>query len=414
MKSYKEMFPIFKNYPDLVYLDSAATCQRPEDLMQALSDYYLHYNSNIGRGSYELADLGAKKYHESKKTIASFFDTNILNIAMTYGATDSLNQAAFVVEQELIKLPDDKKKGYIIISCAEHHANILPWLRLAHNHELKIHMSSVEEMINPELIEQSIQDKAIAYICSHVSNVTGEVLPIEKWIHEAEKNSAFSVIDGSQAVASFRISLDKLNCDFYAFSAHKMYGPMGVGVLYMSRKILKSHSEPLRLGGGIVDDVIVNQEKSSLLGYSIIDNIEKYEAGTPNAANVYAFAKTIEWMLNNQWYNCIMFMSVLGKYLHQQLVDNDFKVLEFSPELPKTHISSFITPGVHSHDVGTFLSKQHIAVRSGKHCAYPLYSVLDINSSTRASIGLYNTHQDIDKLIINLKLAQKFFNKDYV
>lgn len=411
MKSYKEMFPIFKNHPELIYLDSAATCQKPQELMDALSEYYSLYNSNIGRGSYQLADQSYKKYHDSKQTIANFFHTTILNIAITYGATDSLNQAAYFVEQELHHLPTNKKNGYIVISCAEHHSNILPWIRLAQKHHLHIHLTSPEELLDPSLISNEIKEKSIAYVISHVSNVTGEILPIEKWISLSKIYNAYSIIDGSQAVGSFRVFLDKLECDFYAFSAHKMYGPMGIGILYVSNDMLKKETTPIRLGGGIVDDVPTSNinGQTTIKSFSIIKNIEQFEAGTPNVANTYAFAKTIDWMVSIQWFNCIMYMSSLGKYLHSQLKKNGYKILEISPLLDKTHIASFIVPGIHSHDVGTFLAKHHIAVRAGKHCAYPLYDILDINSSNRASIGLYNTHQDIDNLINNLKIARKFF-----
>lgn len=413
MKSYKEMFPIFNNYPDLIYMDSAATCQKPQHMIDSLSEFYTTYNSNIGRGAYKLADLASEKYHESKFTIANFFNTTSLNIAFTYGATDSLNQAANLIEQDIKKLPTIKKDGYIIISCAEHHSNILPWMRLAEKNNLKTYLTTIDELLDPSLIDIKIKEKSIAYICSHVSNVTGEILPIDKWISESKKYNSYSVIDGSQAVGSFRVELSKLNCDFYAFSAHKMYGPMGIGILYISNELLKKNNQPTRLGGGIVDDISTVEDSlhnKNLTTYSLIDNIEKFEAGTPNVANAYAFAQTINWMLSIQWFNCIMFMSSIGKHMNKRLKEHNVKVLEFSTDLNKTHISSFIVPGIHSHDVGTFLAQNNIAVRSGKHCAYPLYDVLDINSSTRASVGLYNTYENVEALIVNIDIAKKFFS----
>lgn len=411
MQCYKDMFPIFTKYPELNYMDSASTCQKPKFMIDSLSEFYSDYNSNIGRGAYPLADSALRIYEDSKTTIAKFFNTISENIAFTYSATDSLNQIAYFIEQQLENLPSSKKNGYLILSFAEHHSNILPWMRLAKKHNLKTYLSSIEELLDPSIIPNEVKEKSIAYICSHVSNITGEILPIEKWIAESKLYNSYSVIDGSQAVGSFRVDLQKLFCNFYAFSAHKMYGPIGIGVLFMSTEILNKKNEPFRLGGGIVDDILTqNNEHFELISYNLVDSINKFEAGSPNVANAYAFAKTIDWMLSIQWYNCTMFMSALGKYMYKSLTKNDIKFVEFSPELKKTHIASFIVPNVHSHDMATFLAKKGISVRAGKHCAYPLYDVLGVNSSTRASIGLYNTNKNIDDLVNNIHLAKQFFS----
>lgn len=411
MKSYKDDFPIFKEYPDMIYLDSAATCQKPQRVIDSFATFYSKYNANIGRGSYPLADLAQQKYNESKKTVADFFSTKSSNVIFTYGATDSLNQSAFMLSQLIHQHPNKKT---LIISLAEHHSNLLPWIRLAKDCHLNIHFCNAQETVNPNLIADDIKNNALAFIFTHVSNVTGEILPASSWINTAKTYGAYSIVDGSQAVGSFRVNFDKLLADFYSFSSHKMYGPMGVGALLVSDRVLKQNVEPLRLGGGIVDDVdtFIYKNRMILDSYSLIDGNEKYETGTPNLANIYAMAEGIRWMLDDsQWYNAVTYMNRLSSYMYKSLEKNGIQRLRIDNTLEQTHIASFVLSDIHSHDVGSFLHTKNIAVRTGKHCAYPLYEGLNINSSTRISIGLYNTTADIDKLIEAVKSAQDFFKK---
>jgi cysteine desulfurase/selenocysteine lyase len=408
MQSYKDYFPIFKEHPNLIYLDSAATCQKPLKMIQSFSDFYTKFNANIGRGAYPLADSAQKVYNDSKRVIADFFDSNLDNMFFTYGATDSLNQVADIILQ-ISQIHPHKK--YLILSMVEHHSNILPWIKLVNNHGLKIYVTNTFETIKPSLIPLEVQENALAFICSHVSNVTGEILPIQDWIKTAHDNNAFSIIDGSQAVGACRVRINDLKCDFYLLSAHKMYGPMGLGLLFCSTKVLKYNPQPLRLGGGIVDNVlsIKEQDNISIVNYELISSIERFEAGTPNLANIYAFAQTINWMLESQWHNALTYMTVLSNYMYDRLCEHSIKTLRIDKSLDRTHIAAITIEGLHPHDLGTYLGQKNICIRSGKHCAYPLYDALNVNSSARISIGLYNNHQEINSTIDEIKNAINFF-----
>lgn len=413
MKSYKDNFPIFKNYPDMIYLDSAATCQKPEMVINAFGYFYSHLNANIGRGSYHLADLAQDTYNESKKTVANFFSVKPNQVVFTYGATDGLNQAAYMLQDIYNKKL--LKKKYIIVSALEHHSNILPWIRMANNLGLTIYTCTIEETFDPETISKEILNHTFVMSTTHVSNVTGEIVPVNEWTRVAQEHGSFSVIDGSQAVSFFRIRIDKIESDFYLFSAHKMYGPMGVGALLLSEKVLNIKPDPFRLGGGIVEDVpthIVSNQIQLTNEYILTEDTERYETGTPNLANIYAMAQAINWMLSYQWYNAITYMDVLSEYLYSNLNAIGIEPLKSHKKSKQTHVASFVVKGIHSHDIGTFLHKKNIAARSGKHCAYPLYDTLNINSSTRYSIGIYNTHADIDKAVAAIEEARAFFTKD--
>lgn len=392
--SIKNNFPLLRNN-NLIYLDNASTTQKPKIMIDSLVEYYTKYNSNIGRGTYDLASLSEKCYYSSKAKISSFFGADPKNTIFTSGSTDSLNLSAYIAQQNI-------KKKYIILPISEHHANILIWQRLAKQNNLKLHWIYDPKLIeNPYDIDKDILSNTAILTISQVSNVTGEVYPIKKWCQLAKEIDAISIIDGSQAVASLNINIKDLDCDFYSFSAHKLYGPMGLGVLFIKNKFL--NSQPLKLGGGIIEDV-------ELFSHEYIEDISKFEAGTPNVANVFAFSNTLNFLEQNNWDKLLNKNHELGTYLTNSLEKINIKPLTLG-NFQKTHISSFSLNNIHSHDVGTFLSKNNIAVRVGKHCTYPLHKHLKINSSIRASIGIYNTKNDIDSLIESINNCSNYFNK---
>ena len=255
--------------------------------------------------------------------------------------------------------------------------------------------------MNPYNIPQDILDNTAIMSIAHVSNVTGEEYPISKWCELTKKIGAISVIDGAQSITSLKIDISKINCDFFSFSAHKLYGPMGLGVLFINDKFL--HHQPMKLGGGIIEDVETTH-------HTFIDESSRFEAGTPNIANAYAFSKVITWLEENHWDKLLEQTHILGEYLENELKKLNLNPLEINSKFTKTHISSFVIPGVHSHDVGTFLSQKNIAVRVGKHCAYPFHKYLNVNSSIRVSIGIYNTKDDIDEFILAIKDCIIYFN----
>lgn len=393
----KKHFPIFQNYPDLVYLDNAASSHKPQVLIDALSFFYSNHNSNIGRGVYKLAELAQTDYDESKEIISRFFSCKAQNVVYTSGATESLNLASHISAQFI------KNKKYIVLPITEHHANVLIWQKLAEKLNLQLYWVEQPELIeNPLLLPPEVISNCGIFAFAHVSNVTGEVFPAKKWCNLAKQIGAITVIDGSQAVTSLEVDLQDLDCDLYAFSAHKLYGPMGLGVLIISEKLL--NATPLKLGGGIIEDV-------SKTGFQLLEETSRFEAGTPNVANSYAFAQTLKWLESNDWSFHLKRMHELTIYLWNSLKEiPEIKLIEFNRNLPKTHICSFSIENIHAHDIGTFLAKFDIAVRVGKQCTYPLHEHLKINSSVRASIGLYNSEQDIDKLVIAVKECIKYFS----
>lgn len=396
----KDFFPIFQNIKNLIYLDSAATTQKPKILIEALDNYYFHHNSNVGRGLYSLAYDSEQDYLWSKKKIAQFFHTNSENLVITSGSTESLNLASFLIEQSLT-LPHKK---YILLPITEHHANILTWQRFAKKHGLTIFwLDNPNTIENPEMISQEILEQSLVLSMSHVSNVTGEIYPITKWCQIAKQYNIITNIDGSQAVHSLEVNLEAIDCDFYSFSSHKLYGPMGLGILFISSKF--QQYEPFKLGGGIVEDVNTDY-------YILTDEIQKFEAGTPNVANTYAFAKVLEFLEQQDWKKQINQMHHLYDYLFKKMQSlSSIRILNFNSNFSKTHILSFTIDDIHAHDVGTYLAQKNIAVRVGKHCAYPLHESFNISSSIRVSLGLYNTVEDIDYFYEQLVQCIQFFNE---
>lgn len=395
----KNDFPIFNTYPELIYLDNGATTQKPQVMIDALTNYYVQKNSNIGRSVYKLAEVSEITYENSRKKIAQFVGANKKNIIFTKGATESLNQAAYISSQLL------KSGQKILLSMYEHHANILPWQRIAKEKNLELIFIDDEEiLLHPENISDSLWDNVGLIALTHVSNVTGQIHAIKKWCKIAREKNIITCIDGSQGVVSEVVNLSEIDCDFYAFSAHKLYGPMGLGVLYINQQIVNKKVIPFLLGGGIIEEVVKE-------GYTLLDGAYRFEAGTPNVADVYAFAETLDYLKSKNWEALLKTSHDLTQYLIKEL-DNITEIEIIKPTLlPVSHMVSFVVKNIHAHDLGTYLSNYNIAVRVGKHCAHPLHEFLDINSSVRASVGIYNNKSDINQFILYLKQAIKFFGE---
>ncbi len=398
MKNIKDHFPIFKNHPSLIYLDNASTTQKPKKLMESLSHYYENYNANIGRGLYHLAYLSETHFLHSRQKIAQFFHTDINNLVYTSGSTESLNLAQHIISQI------SNKKKYIIIPISEHHANIMTWQRLAKEQNLSIYwISNQEELLDPSIISKEITNNTFLVCMSHVSNVSGEIFPIDIWGAFCKQNNIIFVVDGSQAISSLEVNLHLLDVDFYAFSTHKHYGPMGLGILYINNKFLKY--EPKNLGGGIIEDV--DQDH-----YTLIDGIDHFQAGTPNVANIYAYSEVLTFLEKQSFFNVVEKQKELYSYLKQELENfPNIKIIEFSSKLNKTSIISFNVNNIHAHDLGTYFANKNIAIRAGKHCTHPFHDFKNVNSTVRVSIGIYNSKKDITIFLKHLKEAIIFFGQ---
>lgn len=399
----RDTFPIFQEYPELVYLDNGATTQKPEIMIRALTEYYTKINANVGRGSYNLALLSDKAYLDSKSKIASFFNTTIDNTIITSGATESSNLATFLIEEKLKS--SETSHGKIVTSVLEHHSSFLPLQRLAKNLNFEfIVLDDLEILSNPHLLPSTFWKDVKVLGLTHVSNTTGRILPIENWLSIAKQHDVITIIDGSQAVSSKKVDIRNIASDFYYFSAHKMYGPMGLGILFISDEFKKAN--PYKLGGGIVDYVTKND-------FTLTDSIQRFEAGTPNVANVYAFASSLDFFKNV--FSLLEEQHLISVYLFEQLKNietNTYKVhvldraeRDLSPQ-KFSSLMSFIVlnkipneRGLHSHDIGSYLTNRDICVRFGQHCAHPLHTEYHISSSVRVSLGIYNTKDDVDKFI---------------
>lgn len=391
----KNDFPLLVNNPNLIFVDNGATSQKPKILLDALSNYYFNYNSNIGRGVYKLAELSQKSFDDSKKIIADFIHCDVKNIIFTSGATESLNMVSYFVSQLI------KPKTKILISIYEHHANILSWQRLAKEKNLEIEfIKDLNILHNPENIPDAFFNNVSVLALTHVSNVSGDIFPIKKWLDKIKNMNIISVIDGSQGVTSEIIDLNELKPDFYSFSSHKLYGPMGLGITYINNKHLKL--EPYKLGGGIIDDVEEN-------GYELSYDMNRFEAGTPNVANIFAFAEVIKYLNGLNWNDCINYTHSLNEYFYDKLKELPFVSIVNS--IQKGNLTAFNINGIHPHDVGTYFSSKNIAVRVGKHCAYPLHYHLSINSSIRTSFAIYNNKEEIDFIIQEIINCYHYFNK---
>jgi len=391
----KNFFPLLTNNPNLVFLDNGATSQKPQVLMDALQEYYSKYNSNIGRGVYDLAEKSQNVFESSKSIISQFIGTKPNNLIFTSGATESMNMIAYFAKQ---LIPNNSK---ILLSIYEHHSNLLVWQRLAQEKNLTLEFIKDDSiLLDPNSVSLSYFDNVSLIALTHVSNVTGQTFPIDKWAYFCRQNNIISVIDGAQGITSHSLNLDLINPDFYSFSAHKIYGPMGLGVTYFSSKHLKL--QPYKLGGGIIEDV----EES---GFELSEEINRFEAGTPNVANIFAFAKVLEFLTQHNWPLLQIKTHNLNQYFYKELSNLDFVSILTNYE--SGNLTSFNIKGVHPHDVGTFLSSKNIAVRVGKHCAYPLHAHLKINSSIRVSFAIYNDIEDVNYSIKMIQECYQYFTK---
>lgn len=372
----KNQFPIFKKNPDLVYLDSGATTLKPQVVIDKMNEYMTEYSANIHRGVYALSERATEEYEGVREKVKCFIQGKNGEVIFTKGTTDSINMVARGWGDANLKEGDE-----IVISLNEHHSNLVPWQELAKRRKLAL---------STKLTENS---KLLA-IC-HVGNVLGQINDIEKIVKEARKINPdiLIVVDGAQAVGHRKVEVGKIDVDFYAFSGHKMYGPTGVGVLWGKKNRIEE-MEPTNYGGGMIGEV-------SELSSTWAKGVGRFEAGTPAIAEVIGLGATIDWLKNFK-----LDESELAKYLFDELKKLEF-VKNFSSG--ESAAASFVVEGVHAHDVATILDRDSIAVRAGHHCAMPLHKMLGVEATVRASVGIYNTKEDVDKLIAGLNKVRNIF-----
>ena len=394
----REEFPILDqkiNGEDLIYLDNAASTQKPKAVINAIKDYYENDHSNVHRGVHTLSVRATEAYENARVKVAEFLNSpNVHQIIFTKGTTDSINLIASSVTN-LVKKDDE-----ILITSMEHHSNIVPWQELCKRTGAVLKVIPINK--NGELLIDeyanmiSSRTKIISIV--HLSNTLGTINPVEDIIEIAKSHDVITVIDGAQAAGHLPIDVQKLDCDFYLFSGHKIFGPTGIGVLYGKENIL-NEIDPYQFGGEMILKVTFEETTYNDLPH-------KFEAGTPNIAGAVGIGASID------------FINGLDRDLaHQHEMSLHDYALEKLEEIEgvriignasnKSAIISFVIDGLHPHDIGTIINQKGIAVRTGHHCTMPLMDFYRVPGTVRASFSIYNNHSEVDKLIDAIKLAIK-------
>ena len=403
---YRDDFPILKRKiknNDLIFFDNGATTQKPIQVIDAISDYYKNYNSNIHRSVYTLGDESEKIYEESKHLVKEFINANSHEeIIYTSGTTESMNFIARIIEQDV------EDGDEIILTYMEHHANLVPWQQLAIRKNLTLRFLDLDELgrININQLKELIDDKTkIVSIC-HASNVLGNINPVYEIGSLLKDKDIYFVVDAAQSVPHMKIDVVKMNCDFLAFSAHKMCGPTGIGVLYGKKNLLEKF-DPVEFGGGMIGVV---EEKSST--WAILP--DKFEAGTPLLAEAAGLGATIKYLEDIGLENIESYTKELTKYLYDELSKiSNIKIYGTNEISDRVSLVSFNLEGVHPHDLTSFLDEKGICIRAGHQCTQPLLGKLGTYSVARASLYFYNTKEEIDFFIQVLKETKEFFENEF-
>ena len=394
----REEFPILDqkiNGEDLIYLDNAASTQKPKAVINAIKDYYENDHSNVHRGVHTLSVRATEAYENARVKVTEFLNSpNNHQIIFTKGTTDSINLIATSITS-LINENDE-----ILITAMEHHSNIVPWQELCKRTGAVLKIIPINE--NGEILIDDYKDmvsaktKLISVV--HVSNTLGTINPIEDIIKIAKSHDVITVIDGAQAAGHLPIDVQKLDCDFYLFSGHKIFGPTGIGVLYGKEEIL-NRIDPYQYGGEMILKVTFEETTYNSLPH-------KFEAGTPNIAGAVGIGASIDFINSLDRDLCHEYEMSLHDYALNQLEKIDgIRIIGKSSH--KSAIISFVIDGMHPHDIGTIINQKGIAVRTGHHCTMPLMDFYEIPGTVRASFSIYNNHSEIDKLIDAIKLAIK-------
>jgi len=394
----RSLFPILHqkvNGKDLVYFDNAASSQKPQVVLDALTYYYNKDNANIHRGVHYLSQKSTDKFEQTRKTVQAFINAkNSCEIIFTKGATDSINLVANGYQSIL------NKKDEIIISEMEHHSNIVPWQMCCEvsGATLKVIPLLDSGDLDMNAFENLLSEKTKLVAITHISNALGTINPIEDIITATHKVGAKILIDGAQAAPHTSVNVEKLDVDYYCFSAHKMYGPTGVGVLYGKENLL-TELPPYQGGGEMIKEV--SFEKTTYA-----DLPHKFEAGTPNIAGVIAFKASLELITDFGIENIAKHEDDLVQYATKELLT--INGIQFIGEAKKrAALVSFNVKGLHPYDIGVLLDKMGIAIRTGHHCAQPIMERYNILGTARISFAIYNTKQEIDSCITAIKKAQK-------
>ena len=402
VEKIREDFPILHqeiNGKPLVYLDNAATSQKPKSVIDTIEKYYRGYNSNIHRGVHTLSENATEAYESARIKVRDFINANSTKeIVFVRGATEAINLVAQSFGRNTLGSEDE-----IIITELEHHANIVPWQLLSQQTGAKLKYVPIND--NGELVESEykklLNEKTRIVAVGHISNALGTINPIENMINLAHEYGAKVLIDGAQATSHTSVDVKKLDCDFYVFSGHKLFGPTGIGVLYGKEDLLEK-MPPYQGGGDMIKMVTMKETQYNELPH-------KFEAGTPNISGVIGLGAAIDYVNKIGLENIGNHEKQLLDYANQMA--SEITGLKFiGTAKNKTSILSFTLDGIHPHDVGTILNNEGIAIRTGHHCAMPVMEYFQIPATSRASFSFYNTHAEVDVLIEGINKCSKVFN----
>ncbi len=399
--NFKDEFPILQERK-ISYLDSGATTQKPQCVIDAIESYYKECNANPHRGAYSLSIEATEKYESTREKIAKFINArNREEIIFSKNATESLNLIAYSYGLDNLKKDDE-----VVLSIMEHHSNLVPWQYVTKktNSKLKFMYINKDYELSKEEIESKITDKTKVVGITHVSNVLGTINNVKEIIKYAHKKGAVVIVDASQSIPHMKIDVQDLDADFLVFSGHKMFAPLGIGVLYGKKELLNKMT-PFLMGGDMIEYVYEQNTTFAPLP-------NKFEAGTQNVEGVIGLGSAIDYIEKIGYKEIQNVEEAITKYAVNELSKLDFLELYITPHLENhSTVISFNIKGVHPHDVASILDSNGVCVRSGNHCAQPLLRYLGMNSTCRASFSIYNTKEDVDNLVEALKKAYKMFEK---
>lgn len=397
----REDFPILQQeiqgHP-LVYLDNAATSQKPLSVIQSQVDFYKNSNANVHRGLHTLSDRATQAYEDAREKVRHFINAHSTReIVFVRGSTEAINLVASSFGQMVVNEGDE-----IVISALEHHANIVPWQLLCK--QKKAHLRVIPVFDNGELdldaFRKLINDRTRLVALTHVSNAIGTVNPLREMIEIAHGKGVPVLVDGAQAVPHQTVDVRSLGCDFYVFSGHKMYGPTGIGVLYAKEDLLTA-MPPYQGGGEMIKQVSFEQSTFNELPY-------KFEAGTPNIAGAIGLGAAIDYLSTLDFAQIVHYEQQLLDYATEKLSAIDgLRIIGVAAN--KVPVISFVLEDIHPHDIGTILDHQGIAVRAGHHCAMPLMERFGVSATVRASFAFYNTFTEINSLVAGIHEVRRIF-----
>lgn len=399
LSSLKSHFPIFSHLPNLVYLDSAATSQKPQSVIQSITDFYSKENASVHLGLYPLSSTATRRYEHVREKVAALIGAMHPNmIAFTKGTTESINIVAQGFLKKKLEAGDN-----VLISAMEHHANLIPWQQICKQTDAIIRVIPVNAKgeLMLEKLDALLDRRTKLVALTHISNVLGTINPVEEIISRAHKQNIPVLIDGAQSAGHHPVNVTRLDADFFAFSAHKMFGPLGTGVLYCKQG-QERQVDALIYGGGSIKNV--EFENTEFLSYP-----KNLEAGTPNISGVIGLGAAIEFIQQLDLIETSTYTKMLAAIFKEKIKSiGDIKLVGDAKHF--SSIVSFQVDNIHPHDVASFLANNNIAVRAGHHCAQPLLESMGVAATVRVSFSIYNTKEDVDKMVHALLELKKFWS----